>query len=753
MTGDWDAIVIGSGMGGLSVAALLARVADKKVLVLEKHAEPGGFTHVFRRDGASWDVGLHYIGGLDKHRLERKLFDFVTNGDLNWNRMPDELERFVYPDFTFSVPSDPELYEQRLIARYPDERAAISRYFKDIRRAAAWHVGTIQKQMMPAFLSARIELRQGLGRAKATQTTKTYLDTHFRSEELKALLATQWGDYGLPPSESAFALHALVVESYFDGAWFPEGGSARILRTIEPCIEQKGGAIKPSQEVVEILVEDARAVGVRVIDRTRALPEEIIYRAPIVISDAGAPTTYLKLLPNEGEVGQKTASIRARIDALTNGVSAVSLYVRLKQPASSLGVLGENYWINTSLDQDDLAARTEAVMAGEPRQTFLSFPSAKSGDERVPTAEIITMIDPDVFAKWQGTEAGHRGAEYTALKQRISEGLIRLADRTVPGFADLVAYSELSTPLTIEHFTSHPSGRFYGLAGTPARYGAGALTARTPIPGLFLTGSDVASLGIVGAMMGGLAAACQIMGGTAFIRIMARMKEPEDAPAPDRPGLGKYRITLAAKTALTPKIWKLEFDLDGDAAIVPGQYGKLRVAPFEWRCYSIAELAGRRLTLLVSTRTGGDGSVYVDKVAPGDTTLIELPLGAYRLNDNDHRKIFVATGTGLAPFLPMFRYLAEQGRIDRAELYFGCRTPQDDITTSFAKDLPKTIRCLTRAEAQAPDISGRVTDALAALAFDPATTDFYICGAAAMVADARTILERAGAEQILVEPY
>jgi len=61
----YDAIVIGSGIGGMAAAGLLAGVAGKRVLVHEQHTEPGGQTHVFRRDGASWDVGLHYVGEME----------------------------------------------------------------------------------------------------------------------------------------------------------------------------------------------------------------------------------------------------------------------------------------------------------------------------------------------------------------------------------------------------------------------------------------------------------------------------------------------------------------------------------------------------------------------------------------------------------------------------------------------------------------------------------------------------------------
>jgi all-trans-retinol 13,14-reductase len=123
------------------------------------------------------------------------------------------------------------------------------------------------------------------------QTTGEYLDHHFKSSELKALLASQWADYGLPPSESAFALHALVVRSYFQGGWFPDKGASRIARTFEVGIEENRGAIKVCQEVTQILTEGTQVVGVKALNGQRHEPIEVEYRAPIVISDAGAVAT------------------------------------------------------------------------------------------------------------------------------------------------------------------------------------------------------------------------------------------------------------------------------------------------------------------------------------------------------------------------------------------------------------------------------------------------------------------------------
>jgi all-trans-retinol 13,14-reductase len=86
----FDAIVIGSGIGGLGTAGLLAKCATRRVLVLERHYTAGGLTHVFHRPGFEWDVGMHYVGQVHHAgSFPRVVFDYLTEGRLTWHPMPD----------------------------------------------------------------------------------------------------------------------------------------------------------------------------------------------------------------------------------------------------------------------------------------------------------------------------------------------------------------------------------------------------------------------------------------------------------------------------------------------------------------------------------------------------------------------------------------------------------------------------------------------------------------------------------------
>ena len=262
----------------------------------------------------------------------------------------------------------------------------------------------------------------------------------------------------------------------------------------------------------------------------------------------------------------------------------------------------------------------------------------------------------------------------------------------------------------------------------------------------------------MGAMMGGVAAACQVLGPRGYPTIASALRERPEAPeSRAEPALpeGKHLATLVAKRRLTPSVWEAELQLDGSiGSWAPGQFARLHVGDDAWRDYSIAGLEEDRLRLLISTRTGGRGSRFIENADTGAQTVVELPLGGFGLVDSGRRRLFIATGTGIAPMLAMF---GQAAGLERDILLFGCRYQEEDLTTRIGSPMPGTVvRCLSRQEA--PDaFHGRVTQALTALAhdlqLDPECTDVYLCGSAAMVAEARDVLDREGYTSVLTEPY
>lgn len=513
----YDAIVIGSGIGGLTVAAILSKLCRKRVLVLEQHFTPGGFTHTFKRKGKyEWDVGLHYVGDVGKGDIGRAVFDYLSNENLFWQKMPDPFEKFVYPDFTFEVYSNLKRYQSDLMLQYPHEQKAIKQYFRDAFKAALWYGMDSTVELFPGFMQPLLRRIFQLFGGIARQTTQHYLDRHFQDVHLKALLVSQWGDYGLPPSRSSFGIHGLIVSHYFHGAWFPVGGSKAIADTIIPVIKHRGGHVMTQRQVTEILIEDGTAIGVKVQKTGKGNSDYEEYYSPIIVSDAGAYNTYLKLIPSSVPLLE-----RAKIQAFPKGTSMITAYLALKESPEIIGLRGENHWIYETYDHNSIPHDSPFSAKGFPNVGYLSFPSMKNKLAQGHTAEVITFCDYDVFKTWKDQPWRKRDSEYLELKSQIIQSIIKLVESHYPGFEDLIAYAELSTPLTVEHFDGSDRGAVYGIPCIPERFEQSWARVRTPIKNLYLTGADTFSMGIVGAMMGGVKTASILQGPFGFFRILA----------------------------------------------------------------------------------------------------------------------------------------------------------------------------------------------------------------------------------------
>lgn len=507
---NYDAIVIGSGIGGLAAAALLAKHGGQKVLVLERHYTPGGFTHVFRRPGYEWDVGVHYIGRVTDPKYDvRAAFDHVTEGRLHWNPMPDVYDRIQIDGRGYDFPSGRERFRARMKEYFPHESRAIDDYIAAVQATARAGNLYFAEKAIPAPAA---RLVGGLMRSRflryAKQTTAQMLNQFTTNQELIAVLTGQWGDYGLPPSQSSFGMHAIVAAHYLQGAAYPIGGASEIAACIAPVIEGAGGQIVVSAEVTEILLDEAgHASGVRMADGREL-------RARNVISDAGAHNTFTRLLPAE-----VTSRLRVveQIKSIPPSLAHACLYVGVKRGAREPDFNATNLWIYSGPDHDANVSRFLHDPNAPFPVLFISFPSAKDPTfaSRYPARSTIEVLAPmpyDTFARWSGTRWKRRGADYDELKQNLASRLLRELERHVPAVRGRIDYTELSTPLSTRHFANYQTGEIYGLSATPERFRARSLGARTGVRRLYLTGSDVCTAGVSGALFGGVITASLILG-------------------------------------------------------------------------------------------------------------------------------------------------------------------------------------------------------------------------------------------------
>ncbi len=504
---DFDAIVIGSGIGGLTTAALLSRLAGQRVLVLERHYTAGGYTHTFRRPGYEWDVGVHYIGSVHPKTLLGKFLGLITDSTLEWADMGEVYDRIVIDGQGYDLPAGRENLKARLKDYFPHEAAAIDAYFDLIRQVAQASGGYFLEKVLPPTLSNLFghRLTESFD-ALASRTTREVLEELTDDQRLIAVLTGQWGDYGLPPSQSSFAMHAMLVNHYIHGAVYPVGGSARIAESIIPLIEEKGGQVLIRAEVEEIVVEGGRARGVRMAD-------DRTIEAPLVISGAGLFNTYGHLLPPRVS---RSLGLEHNLGQISPSAAHLCLYIGLQHTAEELGLEKTNLWVYPDEKIEQNLERIEEDRDAALPLVYLSFPSAKDPDfsRRFPgraTIEAITVAPFDWFKKWEGTPWKKRGDDYEAFKEQFSQRLLEVLYEQVPQLRGKVDFYELSTPLTTQHFCAYEKGEIYGLDHSPSRFRQPFLRPRTPIEGLYLTGQDIATCGVAGGLFGGVLCAASVI--------------------------------------------------------------------------------------------------------------------------------------------------------------------------------------------------------------------------------------------------
>ena len=505
----YDAIIIGSGMGGLSTAAILAK-EGQHVLVLERHYTAGGFTHIFKRKGYEWDVGIHYIGEVQRaNSVMKKLFDYVTDSQLKWADIGNVYDRIIIGDQHYDFVKGVKNFKHQLVAYFPEEEKAINEYVNLVFSAMKTSKNYYVSKAIPPFLDRLLgRFMKNPFYKFSDKTTYEVLSSLTKNETLIKVLTGQYGDYGLPPKQSSFYMHASVARHYFDGGSFPIGGSSQIAKTVDAVIEKAGGTILINAEVEKVLIENNTAKGVVMSDGKTFL-------ADTIISNAGIMTTYHQLLPAETV---EKHQLKEQLKQVKRSVAHACLYIGLEGSPEELQLPKTNYWVYPKEgDHDSCVERYLSDLKEEFPVVYISFPSAKDPDwsNRYPdksTIDIITLIPYETFEQWSDTPWKKRGKDYESIKENIAQRLLKELYKQVPQVEGKVSYYELSTPLTTAHFVNYKQGEIYGLDHSPSRFRQSFLKPRTPIKNFYLTGQDIVTAGVGGGLFSGVLTSMAVTG-------------------------------------------------------------------------------------------------------------------------------------------------------------------------------------------------------------------------------------------------
>ncbi len=504
-TSAWDAIVIGSGLGGLSAATAFAN-RGKRVLVLERLANFGGAATIYRHGALTMEASLHETDG-----------DTVFGPNSPFTRLGlSRSVRAIDTDVFYEargatltapvrVPEGLDDAQESLRRAFPKSKAALDSYFRDLK--SLYHTLRDLEDMGARGPSVLLGLLFSGGLIKllanVRRTLAQRLDALFgEAEDVKFALGAPLAYFDDSPAKLSYVLFAGVWSRYVEsGSYYFVGGSRALSQALLTRVLEGGGEALHNCTVVSILLDaKGHAAGVAYEDHEGRRLEA---RAPIIFAGA-APAALTGMLPEESR-----ASFARPYAKFEPSISLFNVSVGLSKPASSFGVSAySTFTYPDGMKRFGDFPRAAAAFSHEPSGTAPPYVIADYG--RLNTGlrgsadpYFVSLCGVDRLAWWDGLNE----ADEMARRKRWMDALIADVERRYPGFAGAVVQAEIATARTMKNRLGTPSGEVYGFRPTPSRLFARPPSAATSIEGLWLSSSYTMSGGYAGAMHGGLMAA------------------------------------------------------------------------------------------------------------------------------------------------------------------------------------------------------------------------------------------------------
>lgn len=480
-------VVIGSGIGGLVSALVLAK-HGYKVQVLEKNHQLGGSLQVFSRDKKVFDTGVHYVGGLDKGENLYKIFKYLEiYDDLRMKRLDEEA--FDIVRLANGVTANHGIgyanFSKQLKNAFPGNGADIDRIVREIQLYCTY------------FPLYNIELESEINYVEHTEVLEVGAWEHLASltdnEDLIKVILGSGPLYAGLKGVTPFYVVALILNSFIKGSYRFVNGGSQIAKLLVKKISQHGGEVLKRKEVIGANYNESGNIA------SLICSDGSQFACDFVISNLH-PKETVNLL---GRERFKTAYAN-RVNALPNTIASFMIYLSLHE--HTLPYFNSNYY---DYYTDNIWDEEFHFSESWPQMTFTSAQVSKNTKEYAESISVMCYLDFNEFKAWENSvrtvvKEGTREETYEAFKHLCEERVLKRLEERFPGIREKVKSRYSSTPVTYRDYVSTPDGSMYGIQKDFKHTHKTQINTKTHIPNLFLTGQNIIFHGILGATIGAL---------------------------------------------------------------------------------------------------------------------------------------------------------------------------------------------------------------------------------------------------------
>lgn len=497
MKTEYDIIIVGSGMGGLVSAVILAK-EGLRVCVLEKNNQYGGCLQTFAREKSIFDTGVHYIGSLDEGENLHQYFKYLgILDDLRLSKMEEKFDYITFEGDEMQYPYTQgyDNFVRELESFFPEEKEAIAKY-----------AATLQKVCLAFPLYNLQQDEDAYNQEYLSTSVKEFLDSITENEKLKSVLAGTNLLYAGDGEKTPLYIHALTVNSYIKSAWRCIFGGSQITKALVKQLRKYGGDIFKRQEVTEFIFEENTPIGVKTIHG------DIINGKTFVVN--------LELNAAIKIIGEQhfRKSFTKRIQDLEVTTSSFSVHIKFKPETFSY--LNHNIYHFNSPETVWTAAQNK----GEnwPEMYMLSMGTTEKAQKFADHLSILTYMDFEKVKAWENTintvvDRNKRGEAYEKFKQEHIEKVVVEIEKKFPNIRKSIHSIHASTPLSFRDYIGGKNGNMYGFVKDAKNPLKSFVYPKTKIPNLFLTGQSVNLHGILGTTIGAVATCSEILGDNSLI--------------------------------------------------------------------------------------------------------------------------------------------------------------------------------------------------------------------------------------------